>query len=78
MLQTALLAKDEEVTESKYYEMLGVLPPASMESNAFLVGEPDNHVNGVPVYGFYFQEGEKYFYGGSVSRRMFASFRLPQ
>ncbi len=31
------------VTEDRYLEMLGVLPPAAMKAGAFLVGEPYDH-----------------------------------
>jgi hypothetical protein len=31
------------VTEEKYDEMLGVLPPAYWNGNLFLVGEPSDH-----------------------------------
>jgi hypothetical protein len=30
-------------TESRYWEMLGVLPPAYMDGHGFLVGEPMDH-----------------------------------
>ena len=33
----------EKVTESRYYEMLGALPPAWMRGESFLVGEPMCH-----------------------------------
>ena len=42
-LQTDFMQKTDEVPEEKYYEMLEVLPPEAMASNAFLVGEPDDH-----------------------------------
>lgn len=32
-----------EVTEERYDEMLGVLPPALMIGDGFLVGEPSDH-----------------------------------
>lgn len=33
----------EEVSEERYDEMLGVLPPAIMTGFGFLVGEPSTH-----------------------------------
>jgi hypothetical protein len=33
-----------EVTEARYDEMLGVLPPEIMTALGFLVGEPSDHV----------------------------------
>jgi len=30
-------------TKSRYWEMLEILPPACMQHNGFLVGEPVNH-----------------------------------
>ena len=32
-----------ETTEERYYDMLGVLPPAHYVDKGFLVGEPMNH-----------------------------------
>ena len=31
------------VSEERYYEMLGVLPPEYRSGNGFLVGEPSDH-----------------------------------
>ncbi len=33
----------KQVTEQRYDEMLGILPPALMSSRGFLVGEPWSH-----------------------------------
>jgi hypothetical protein len=37
-------------TEKMYYEMLGVLPPASWGNDAFQVGEPSDHRNGQATF----------------------------
>jgi hypothetical protein len=41
--------KWKEVTEDRYDEMLGVLPPIAWTDYGFLVGEPWDHH---PIYGF--------------------------
>ena len=33
----------EPTTQDKYYQMLGVLPPAFQDGYGFLVGEPHDH-----------------------------------
>jgi len=50
------------VTEERYYEMLGVLPPASQgPSGAFQVGEAMDHKNGRPTFASFKMEGGEYF-----------------
>lgn len=59
-----------ETTEERYYEMLGVLPPASQGSmlgaNAFQVGEPmDHNERGQPRFSAFKEEvrvmGSKFY-----------------
>ena len=56
-----------EVDESRYDEMLGVLPPALMTAIGFLVGEPMDHryctVTKVvrPRYAAFVRYGERFF-----------------
>lgn len=59
-----------EVTEEKYWEMLGVLPPASqggmIGANAFQVGEAMNHnARGEPTFATFKEEvrvnGNKFY-----------------
>lgn len=64
------------ITQRKYNEMLGVLPPVRMGSHGivsgFLVGEPVDHEDGVPVYAAYFvRDGEEYYSGDNMSVRAF-------
>jgi hypothetical protein len=68
----------KEVSEEKYYEMLGVLPPEEMGKTRhdfidlpiavqsyFLVGEPVGHnEKGQALFDCYAQVGEKYYYIG--------------
>jgi hypothetical protein len=85
-LQTDFIIPYNEVDEEKYWEMLEVLPPEAMVSNAYLVGEPTDHVNGVPRFALYFRKnvtvddkkiGEKFFYGGLVSVSDFCLWLIP-
>lgn len=79
-LQTQFLEKTSERTEENYYEMLGCVPPRAMASNAFLVGEPDDHngENGAPRYALYFTENEKFYYGEKTTLKEFNTFLLPE
>lgn len=72
--------KGTEVTEEKYEEMLGILPPAAMCSNAFLVGEPVDHGGEgyAPRFDLYFTRDGKYFHGGLASVQDFRTFILPE
>jgi len=51
-----------EVTEDKYEEMLGVLPPAAYAGAGFLVGEPFDHdpATGRPRYEAYRCRGGRF------------------
>lgn len=55
-------------TEERYYDMLGVLPPADRTGSGFLVGEPYDHrpcrVNSTvqPTYQAFFQSGDERFF----------------
>jgi hypothetical protein len=80
-LQTEFIKKDQEVTEEKYYEMLEVLPPFAMVSNAFLVGEPTDYGRDLSGkfnarYSLYFQDNSKCFYGGETSINDFKTFLI--
>lgn len=51
-----------ETTEERYYDMLGVLPPAAYGAKgAFQVGEPMDHKGGRPTFASFKVENEKYF-----------------
>ena len=52
-----------ETTKEKFYEMLEVLPPATMKNGGFLVGEPWDHhaLTGRPRYAAYKEREEKFF-----------------
>lgn len=51
-----------ETTEKRYYEMLGILPPASYgPDGAFQVGEPHDHKNGRPTFASFKVVDGKYF-----------------
>lgn len=55
----------EEVSEEVFYDMLGAVPPERMSGGAFLVGEAwDHNSSGEFRYEMFYQEGEKYFFGG--------------
>jgi hypothetical protein len=50
-----------ETTEERYYEMLGVLPPASQAGAAFQVGEPMNHETGRPTFATFCERDGKFY-----------------
>ena len=78
-LQTEFFLRDQEVTEERYDEMLGALPPERMTGNAFLVGEPMDH-NGEGCrarYELYFTHEGKYFYGGLATVKDFEMWLIP-
>lgn len=58
-----------EVTEHRYDEMLGILPPAEMTGNGFLVGEASDHrlckITGrlMPRYAAFIERKGRYFEG---------------
>lgn len=48
-------------TQSMYWDMLEVLPPAAMSNSGFLVGEPNHHnSNDEPVYACFMQNGNSF------------------
>lgn len=49
----------EEVSETRYYDQLDVLPPIRHNRNSFFMGEP-YHGN---IHSFYFKVGNRYFTG---------------
>ena len=61
------------ITEERYDEMLGVLPPASRSGNAFQVGEPTDHRNGRPTFASFKRVGDQYF--ESEESLTFAEFK---
>jgi hypothetical protein len=68
----------KEVTEARFDEMLGVLPPALHLSKGFLVGEPHDHrkckVTGqtAPTFAAFFTHRGKFFESDPMT---FAEFR---
>jgi hypothetical protein len=59
-----------EVTEQRYDEMLGILPPAVYESHGFLVGEPWSHnADGQPTFAAFL----RYRYCGYGNVRYYES-----
>ena len=52
----------EETTQERFDDMMGILPPAAMTGNAFLVGEPSDHDagNGMPRFQAYRRRGNAY------------------
>lgn len=57
--------KVEEVTVERYDEMLGVLPPERMATNAFLVGEAYDHDGfGSPRFALFFENEGRYYEAG--------------
>jgi hypothetical protein len=72
----------KECTEERYDEMLGILPPAMMSSNGFLVGEPFDHrvckVTGniSPTFAAFFQKGETYYEGDNMTIAEFRAFNV--
>ena len=82
-LDTQFLLKDKEVSQEKYDEMLGALPPIRMTDNAFLVGEAYDHAKDLSGrfgarYDLYFMEKGKCFYGGLTSVGDFDAFVIKE
>lgn len=51
-----------QVSEERYDEMLGVLPPAVMTGFGFLVGEPmDHNSQGRPRFSAFVQAGGNFY-----------------
>ncbi len=49
-------------TEKRFYDMLGVLPPAAYgKGGSFQVGEPMDHKNGRPTFASFKVEGDNYY-----------------
>lgn len=67
----------KQVTEEKFYEMLGALPPQAMHGTAFLVGEPTTHsycpfsAEIVEKFECYFSHGDLFYSGGLQSEKSF-------
>lgn len=55
--------KMEEITEERYFELMECLPPAAMEHNKFLVGEPWDHCvkTGKPRFQMCVTSGGKHY-----------------
>jgi hypothetical protein len=45
----------KEISEAQYTAALECLPPALWLAHGFLLGEPETHINGVPVFAPYLQ-----------------------
>jgi hypothetical protein len=84
--QTQWIVKQKEVSEEVYENMLGALPPARMTHNAFLVGEPNDHIavkraDGKMVwmarYDMYFMEAGKYYFAGAATTKDFDLWEMP-
>lgn len=77
-LQTAIIEKIEEVSEERYFEMLGVVPPERMAYGGFLVGEPFDHDNkGHARYQLFVEEGGKFYDCGLSTVETFDLFLIP-
>jgi len=72
----------KEVDESRYDEMLGVLPPALMLGIGFLVGEPETHrtckVTGDvrPTYAAFVCHGDRFFEGPDMTTFEFRALKV--
>ena len=69
--QTEFIVKKEEVSEEKYYEMLGCLPPIRLVNNAFMVGEAVDGTEEGLRYDVYFSENGKYYFAGAATLKDF-------
>jgi hypothetical protein len=71
-LRTSQTIKWHEVTEQRYNEMLGILPPI-FGGLGFQVGEPAAHTDeGIPTFAPFVQIGTRHFEGdGAMTRREF-------
>ncbi len=77
-LQTRFIEKKTEVSEEKYFEMLGVVPPERMAYGGFLVGEAWDHNNkGEPRYQLFIEEGGKFYDCGLATTGEFDLFTVP-
>jgi hypothetical protein len=69
-----MMIKWVPITEERYDEMLGVLPPASVaEWQGFQVGEATDHRNGRPTFASFKREGDQFF--ESEESLTFAEFK---
>ena len=64
----------KKTTEARYWEMLGVLPPAAQAGYGFLVGEPmDHNREGYPRFSAFIEWGRGFYEavepGSSIRRR---------
>lgn len=55
----------KRVSQDRYWEMLGILPPAVQTGSGFLVGEPMDHANdtGRPRYAAFVEKGGRFYEG---------------
>lgn len=53
--------KFKRVSEERYYEMLGIVPPAYGGDKGFLVGEPADHQHGQPRFMAFIEIANKFF-----------------
>ena len=68
------MPKFTKTTEEKYWEMLGVLPPAIMTGYGFLVGEPmDHNAQGRPRFSCFMEYRGEFF--ESVAPMTIAEFK---
>lgn len=69
-----------EVSEERYFDMLGCVPPERMSGGAFLVGEASMHRKEggryVPLYELYYERGGHYYCGGLMSCERFDSMQF--
>ncbi len=79
-LQTELFqnTKENETTQDEYDYMLGVLPPARMTINGFLVGEPTDHnAKGEALYAMYYTHNGKCYKCGHATIKEFDLYLIP-
>lgn len=73
----ATMRDAQEVTEERFDEMLCVLPPERMASNAFLVGEPVDHDRwGSPRFDLFFRNAGRFYSGGIITTADFDSMLI--
>ncbi|OAM91893.1 hypothetical protein AW736_26295 [Termitidicoccus mucosus] len=66
-----------ETTESVYHEMLNILPPAYLEADMFMLGEPYSHnANGEAVFSI-FMAREGHYFALHGTRRQVRDGKLP-
>lgn len=63
----------KEIDEARYYEMLGVLPPAAQSGLGFLLGEPyDHNERGLPRFAAFVEINGKFYEGSPMTRVAFS------